>query len=170
MGIQRANTNHHQFYRLPADPAHIAAALLLGAGVGIYLWLDVATHSMFYALPITLGFALYFALSAVLLLWRAPLRHKVVLIGSFLVLIFAIRSIEWNSRKPFLRDLGAIQTGMTEVQVNSIMRSYMRSPNAGFSESSTILYRHTDEGWGNRDVGIVTFKDGRVVQVKFFPD
>jgi len=36
--------------------------------------------------------------------------------------------------------------------------------------TGTSTYRHTNEGWGNSDWGVVTFEDGRVVQTEFMPD
>jgi len=37
----------------------------------------------------------------------------------------ALYSLEWTTRKPFLRDLARIRAGMTEAEVRGIMRRYM---------------------------------------------
>jgi hypothetical protein len=34
----------------------------------------------------------------------------------------------------------------------------------------TIVYRHTNEGWGDSDWGMVEFAGGKVVKVEFSPD
>jgi hypothetical protein len=39
-------------------------------------------------------------------------------------LVLTIRTINWNSRKPFLRDLYRIKEGMTAAQVEQIMGNY----------------------------------------------
>jgi hypothetical protein len=33
-----------------------------------------------------------------------------------------------------------------------------------------VTYRHTTEGWGGSDAGVVTFEGGRVVQIEFLHD
>jgi hypothetical protein len=38
------------------------------------------------------------------------------------------------------------------------------------SAEGRINYRHTTEGWGDSDWGLVTFQAGRVSQVEFLPD
>jgi hypothetical protein len=97
-----------------------------------------------------------------------------------------ISTINWNSRKPFLRDLYRIKEGMTAAQVEQTMGDYMtgggvpagspgirldgRLIEQGATATGTISYRHTNEGWGNSDWGVVTFEGGRVVDVWFSPD
>lgn len=148
----------------------ITAALLLAVGFGLYVWMEVATHSMFYPLAATGMFAAFFALPALVLLWRAPLRVKLAFISTFLLLILVVRNVEWNSRKPFLRALDAVQVGMTAEQVDAAMRGFVRAPRTGISDYGTVSFRHTDEGWGNADVGLVTFEGERVVKVEFLGD
>ena len=125
---------------------------------------------MFYPLVATGMFAAFFALPSLLLLWRAPLRVKLAFISTFLLLILLVRNVEWNSRKPFLRALDAVQVGMTTKQVDATMRGFVRGPQTGISEYGTVSFRHTDEGWGNADIGLVTFEGGNVVKVEYLAD
>lgn len=150
--------------------AVITAVFLLAFGGIMYVWLDVGTHSLFYPLYVTGLFAAFFALPALVLMWRSPLRVKFALISTFLLFILVVRNVEWNSRKPFLRNLGDVQTGMTRPQVENIMHAYSRSPTTGVSKENIIAFRHTNEGWGDSDIGVVKFQDGRVIQVEFLAD
>ncbi|NIV29258.1 MAG: hypothetical protein GWN58_07040 [Anaerolineae bacterium] len=34
----------------------------------------------------------------------------------------------------------------------------------------TVSYRHTTQAWGNVEVGVLVFQNGRVVRVDFLPD
>lgn len=132
--------------------------------------MEIATHSMSYPLAATGMFAAFFALPALLLLWRAPLRVKLAFISTFLLLILVVRNFEWNSRKPFLRALDAVQGGMTAEQVDVTMRGFVRAPRTGISEYGTVSFRHTEEGWGDADVGVVTFVGDKVLKVEFMGD
>jgi hypothetical protein len=148
----------------------ITAIALLAIGFALYLWFEIAGHSMLYPLVATGAFAAFFALPALLLLWRAPWRTKLALISTFLLLILLVRNFEWNTRKPFLRAMNTVQMGMTPAQVDAAMRGFMRGPAQGISEYGTVVYRHTDEGWGNADIGLITFGDGQVAKVEYSPD
>ncbi len=144
----------------------MTAASLLLIGFVVYVWMEIATYSLFYPLVATGAFAAFFALPALLLLWRAPLRVKLVLVSTFLLMILIVRNVEWNSRKPFLRALDQVHAGVTTEQVDAAMRGFVRGPQTGISEFGTVSFRHTDEGWGNADVGLMTFGEGRVVRVE----
>ena len=147
--------------------AVISAILLLSSGIFLYVWLDAATHSMFYPLDATALFAAFFVLPALVLLWRAPWRVKFALVSTFLLVILMVRNFEWNTRKEFLRDLAFVESGMTRMQVENIMHAYFENQT---SDANTLAFRHTNEGWGDADVGLVTFQDGRVVHVEFLGD
>lgn len=153
-----------------ATASILTAASLLLIGFVLYVGLELATHSMFYPWIATAAFSAFFALPALVLLWRAPRRMKLVLIGSFLLLILVIRNLDWNTRKPFLRGLDNVQVGMTIAQADVPMQGFIRSPVGGISEYGTVNYRHTEESWGNADVGVVTFADGFVTRVEYLPD
>lgn len=168
MALQESQGN--KFHISFAGASIVTAVSVLVIGLGLYVWMEVATHSMFYPLAATGMFAGFFALPALLLVWRAPRRVKLALIGTFLLLIVVVRNVEWNSRKPFLRALDAVHTGMTTEQVDVTMRGLVRGPQAGVSEYGTVSFRHTDEGWGNADIGLVTFAEGRVVKVEYLGD
>jgi hypothetical protein len=147
--------------------------LILDLGLG----LAVSIYPRFVAV-----YAAFWALIGALLLQGRPNREKVLILGLFVVVLLSVRFIDWNSRKPFLRDLQRIREGMTPVQVEQIMGPYMQgggrslaSPETEVDEggeilSGTVTYRHTDEGWGDSDWGVVTFEDGRVVSTEFLPD
>lgn len=148
----------------------LAAASLLLLGFVAYTGLELATHSMFYPRLATAAFAAFFALPALVLLWRAPRRTTLLLIGGFLLLILLVRNLEWNTRKPFLRGLENVQAGMTIAQTDAAMQGFLRSPANGISEYGTVNYRHTEQGWGNADVGVVTFAGKVVSKVEYLPD
>jgi hypothetical protein len=129
-------------------------------------------------------YAAFWVLVGALLLYDRPLRVKLVVLALLVIVLFAVRFVDWNSRKPFLKDLYRIQEGMTPAQVDRIMDGYMRANDGGppgsdnqpeFGERGEIVagkvtFRHTDEGWGDSDVGVVTFENGYVTETRFLPD
>jgi hypothetical protein len=147
--------------------------LILDLGLG----LAVSIYPRFVAI-----YAAFWVLVGALLLHGRPTREKVLVLVPFVVVLFSVRFIDWNSRKPFLRDLHSIREGMTPIQVEQIMGRYMRSGGRALASpetevddggqilTGTVTYRHTDEGWGDSDWGVVTFQDGRVVETEFLPD
>jgi CheY-like chemotaxis protein len=89
----------------------------------------------------------------------------------------ALQFVDWNSRKPFLKDFYRIEEGMTSAQVDRIMASYIRENDGGLPGTERddlvdgrLIFRHTDQGWGDSDLGVVTLKSGRVTETEFFPD
>ena len=157
----------------------IALTLLLILDLG--LGLAVSVYVTFVA-----AYAAFWVLVGALLLVRRPMREKVLILAFFVVVVLSVRFIDWNSRKPFLRDFYRINEGMTESQVDQIMDGYMKGYYGGpppslrkhepqLDEQGKIItgwvtYRHTDEGWGDSDWGEVTFEDGRVVETRFLHD
>ncbi|WP_144370167.1 hypothetical protein [Myxococcus stipitatus] len=101
-----------------------------------------------------------------------------------------MRWVDWDSRKPFLRDRYSVQRGMPLEQVDAIMGHAIAGtgwPENPLTKAGTPIgalaaeprelqlgdsrvYRHTHEGWGNSDWGVVRFREGRVVEVAFLPD
>jgi hypothetical protein len=153
--------------------------------LSIFLLLDLAFAVSVYLQFVVIYAAFWILVGALLLIGR-PLREKLLILGLFLVLVVSIYFVDWNSRKPFLKDFHRIEAGMTEQQVDQIMAGYMKSygggPPASLREyepeydgqgrllTGWITYRHTKEGWGDSDWGEITFADGQVVEKRFLPD
>ncbi len=122
---------------------------------------------------------------------------RLTIILSSLISMATLYSIEWSSRKPFLRDLYSVRVGMTEQQVVKIMGKYISGTgfpanpysnpselhdNTGkaYKTESTsdgflhlpgrLVFRHSDTSEFGADWGIVSFLNGRVVDVEFSPD
>lgn len=117
-----------------------------------------------------------------LLLRKRSNQHRLWWALLAALVLFTISRIDWNTRKPFLRDLNSIQIGMSEGDVEAIMSDYMKvdrelanpptqvpSPQDIFTPE-ILVYRHTNQSWGDSDWGIVTLEEGKVVEVDFSPD
>jgi hypothetical protein len=90
--------------------------------------------------------------------------------------------IHWNTRKPFLIELGHVRIGMTAQEVDGVMNRYIKGSgiapvgrfgsdeNGQLMLKESIVYRHSNDGAFNADWGVVTFKDGKVTNVEFLPD
>jgi len=158
----------------------IAQSLITAAAFGclavlvlITLFLDfvVAAPALRIALLMTIG-VLGVTLGTLLYVSR---RTRLALIGLalFVILNVTIWTVDWNSRKPFVRDLHRIQPGMRIAEVDQIMSPYMRSPAAPgtITDDKTVGYRHTLLAWGNSDIGLVRYNaDGYVNDITFLPD
>jgi hypothetical protein len=120
---------------------------------------------------------------AVALSWHAAPAWRLLVVSVSVAATIGVRYLDWDSRKPFLRDLYSLQVGMTPQEVEAKMRGYLRGtgwPQNPFSDApldggeleigSAQVYRHTNEGWGNSDWGIVRFDGGVLVGVEFSPD
>jgi hypothetical protein len=129
----------------------------------------------------------FWLLVGALLLSGRQMRDKLLILGLFVAILFFLRSVDWNSRKPFLRSLYRIEEGMSESQVEQIMNGYTKTYGGGpppshpeyreyeYDESGGLLtgwvtFRHTDEGWGDSDWGVVAFENGLVAWIRFLPD
>ena len=158
-------------------------ALAFWFALTVFLILDLTIASSVH-LGFSAAYAAFWALVGVLILSGSPGRLRLVIVALFIAAVLSVRFMNWNSRKPFLRDFYRIEEGMTPAQVREIMGDYMGGNFGGPAGShddyvhdeqgelvaGSVTYRHTDEGWGNSDWGVVTFEDGRVVQTRFFPD
>jgi hypothetical protein len=155
---------------------------ILWIALSVFLVFDLGVSASVY-FKFTAAYAAFWVLVGALLLHGRPMREKVLILGLFLVIVFSVRFIEWNSRKPFLKDLYSIQEGMTPAQVEQIMSDYRIGGGSPFPDgpetelneqgeivTGGITYLHTDEGWGNSDWGVVIFENGRVVRIEFLPD
>ena len=149
--------------------------------LSIFLILDLGLAVSLYLRFVAI-YTAFWVLFGALLLYGRPMRQTLLILGLFVMVAFSVRFVDWNSRKPFLKDFYRIREGMTPAQVEQIMGDYMigggaplGSPKTDLNErgeivTGTVTYRHTDEGWGNSDWGVVTFENGRVVQTEFLPD
>ncbi len=176
-------------------------ALPLGVVLGLHALAD-ATFAVSLSWPWTvvilgIGIAMAFAAARTN---GVPFSAPWVVV--FCVAVLGVRFIDWDTRKPFLRDLHSLRPGMSSDDVERVMSRWMEGTgwpahpaggttlvDVGTSRTHAIesttegaaptelrlessrVFRHTNEGWGNSDWGIVRFDaDGRVVDVSFSPD
>ncbi len=92
-------------------------------------------------------------------------------------MILALLLVPWTTRKPFLHHLYSIKPGMSVAEVRKIMSRYMVDTKfANYSDSeqknlnATHYFRHSDDPMFNADFGMVTFQEGKVINVEFLPD
>lgn len=120
---------------------------------------------------------------AAILRLRAPWKQPVRVLTSVVLLFLGFVAGADTSRTRFLRDLYSIRPGMTPDQVRRIMAGYNEGtgwppnllvdrvePSGEFTVPGAIVFRHSDEPQYNSDWGVVSFKNGRVTQVRFDPD
>ena len=155
---------------------YVLLGLSFWIALSVFLILDLAGSISLYPGFVAI-YAICWALAGLLFLYSRPLREKVVILTLFLVVLCSVRFVDWNTRKPFLRALDRLTAGITEAQADEIMDGYMKgiSPMAQMDEQGgidwgTVNYRHTTEAWGNVDVGVLAFQNGRVVRVDYLPD
>jgi hypothetical protein len=161
-------------------------AVAIWFSLSIYLVLD-ASFAVSVYWQVAAIYAAFWILIGALLLVGSPRREKLLILGLLVVALLSVRFVDWNSRKPFLKDLYRVQEGMTVEQVEQIMGHHMvgsgwpadplglptRSAVAGtedLTQPDRLVYRHTNEGWGNSDWGEIRFQEGRVVEIRFLPD
>jgi hypothetical protein len=161
-------------------------AIAIWFALSIYLILDVAFAVSVYW-QVAAIYAAFWILIGALLLVGSPSREKLLILGLLVVALFSIRFVDWNSRKPFLKDLHRVQEGMTIDEVEQIMGDYMGGicypdhplglpARESVAEAEELalpdraVYRHTNEGWGDSDWGEIHFEKGRVKEVRFLPD
>ena len=146
-------------------------ALVLWLVFGAFLLADLSYAVSVYWRVLLVFAGLVLLLATVMVLGR-PMREKALVIGCALLLVLSVPLATWNSRKAFLRSLYSVRHGMTLDQVEAIMSEYMGGDvGPAVAEGIEVKsYRHTTEGWGDSDFGVVSFEDGRVVEVSFLPD
>jgi len=149
-------------------------ALLFVAAVGILVALDLMAAVSLY-LRFVAVYTAFWVLIGGLLLRGTPVRLRFMLLVVFVAQVAAIHFVDWNSRKPFLKDFDRIAEGMTEAQVDGIMGRHIKETDLppiplgeGGESVEAVVYRHTDERWGEADWGIVAFEGGRVRQKELF--
>jgi hypothetical protein len=171
----------------PSRTRYVLLGVALWIALSLFLILDLGLNLAVSIYPgFVAAYAAFWVLVSALLLYRRPRRETILVMSLFVALLATLRFIDWNTRKPFLRRLNRIRQGMTVSQVDRIMSAYQggyyggpppslrendpQFDNQGQIVTGWVTYRHTDEGWGNSDWGVVTFEDGRVVRADFQPD
>ncbi|MCB9079030.1 MAG: hypothetical protein H6631_15630 [Anaerolineaceae bacterium] len=154
----------------------LAVGLLLLIALGVFLIFDLEI-----ALSIngyfTLAYTAFWLLIGFLLLRHRPNRYKLSLLALFLTAILVIYFIDWNGRKPFLRDFHRIELGMTADQADQMMAQYIKfvGPTTQLNAQGKVLtgkvsYRPARLGWGDSDIAILTIENGQVVDLSYYPD
>lgn len=183
---QSAGHNNGDEWARTAWLRYALLALAIWFGLSIFLIMDV-TYSVSVYWQFVALYAAFCVLVGLLLLVGSPKREKLLILGLLVAVLFSLRFVDWNSRKPFLKDLYRVREGMAIEQVEQIMGHYMGGIGwparpldlpAGTSAAEPeelalpdrLVYRHTDEGWGNSDWGEIHFEEGRVVEIRFLPD
>lgn len=141
----------------------VGSLILLAA----FLFFDYAYAVSVYRVVVLLTSTIFGAY-ALFAFHGIPSKIRWGIVGIGCGLIIGLRFVDWNSRKPFLRDLLSIRQGMTYAEVDAVMGKYIHEPESQTKDS--VVYRHTNEGWGDSDCGFVSFSDGNVVAVEFSHD
>ena len=154
----------------------MAAVLVLAAAMGLYLLLDMAVAASLNPI-ISGGFALTALALGLYILNSLPVRQRVLLAGLLVTAVFAVRFVDWDGRKPFLRDFNQIQPGMTAAEVDAVMSDYIKQVSPfvarsaeGLVQTGAVSYQHTADATGDSDFGLITFAGGRVVGRTFYPN
>jgi hypothetical protein len=116
-----------------------------------------------------------FAAAGFLLLRYLQPALQMSVLAAGLIFILSVRFVDWNSRKPFLRDLYKVRLGMSVPDVQSIMGGYLTTasteePEFNKLEDELIVYRPSNEAAYNADLGEITVRSGRVVAVRYLGD
>lgn len=154
----------------------VVAVLVLLAAMGLYLLLDMAVAASLNPV-ISGGFALTALALGFYVLNSLPLRQRMLLVGMLVTAVFAVRYVDWDERKPFLRDFYQIQPGMTAAEVDAVMQDYVKQVSPfvarsaeGLVQTGAVSYQQTADAAGDADFGLITFAGGRVVGRTFYPN
>ena len=103
------------------------------------------------------------------------LEFRIAALSTGVLLILAMAFLDWNDRKPFLRDLYSLRLGMTIDELRQRMGTYLNNPNREdkdpeVKENDEIVYRHSNEAAYNADLGTVQIRNGRVHAVGYSAD
>ncbi len=97
----------------------------------------------------------------------SPIRSqpwRVAATAAAMAVVAALYFVEWTTRKPFLRDLSKIRTGMTETEVRQIMGRYLEGtgwPTSPICVASPATDGRAPEGTGSHN-GAVTSGAGHL--------
>jgi hypothetical protein len=170
----------------------------------LFLMAVCAFFEMFFPLSVlpftTAVCGIVWALAGNRILRCMKIGRRLTVVATILCLILGVRYADWNSRRPFIRDLLRIRTGMTVADVEAIMSGYMKGTGLswppiwddkpkGFNSVSpatsgavikgengemklagSLVYRHSTDGAYNADWGVVGFENEKVITVEFLPD
>ena len=153
----------------------IITLFILLASMALYLLLDLALAVSLNSI-ISGGFAVTVLALSLLLLDPWPAKRRLLVAGVLVSAVFAVRYIDWDGRKPFLRDFNQIQLGMTAEEVDEVMADYTKlaSPFAktslsGAVQMGAITYQHSTENRLDVDLAHITFAGGHVIAATFYP-
>ena len=158
---------------------YVGAALVAMCLIILYYVLE--RFLPFSVIPFSAGFCgILWVLAACSIARGSGIRvtAKLILLTSGLAMILSVRFLDWNSQKPFIRDLLTVRSGMTRPEVEAIMGRYLRpewedstdDSYHGIDPNGLVVYRPSHEAAYNADWGIVRFKNGRVDGVEFSSD
>jgi hypothetical protein len=162
------------------SPDGAIGIVLFSMVLAVYLIMDITFAVSAYWRAVALFAAALGALGS-LLGRRLGRGLRLAILALCCTATVAVRYVDWNSRKPFLRDLFSVRTGMSRADVERVMGPYAHVPqvyadrpplpgSSTMQSEAPLAYRHTTAGWGDSDVGVVHFSGGRVVSVQFYPD
>ena len=179
-GLLRGVAREHlHLWRTTGILSRFVRALVTGASLlalvgltALVLVLDFAVATPAVRTAAILGVSVLGAVLGLLLYQSRRSQATLVSLVLFVAVVGGIWGVDWNSRKPFLRDLDRVRPGMTVAEVDTIMARYDRLPVVlgTTSAQQTVSYRHTTAAWGNSDIGLIMLDAGRVVAVTFLPD
>lgn len=154
-----------------------AAVFFLVLAAGLWLAFDRFVFPISVYWPLRLGYAAIWLVLAGVMVWSGQGYGRFALLAAFAAVIVLSGYVDYDSRKPFLRDFQQVQVGMSAVDVEAVMADYGRyitirgeMDDYGRLLTGTMAFGHTHEGWGDADVGLVEVVNGRVVATKFSPD
>ena len=175
-GIAR---EHLHLWRTTGMLSRFIHALVTGTSLlalvglaALVLILDFVIATPAVRTAVVLGVSVLGAGLGLLLYQSRRSRARLVSLVLLVAVVGGIWAVDWNSRKPFLRDLDRVRPGMMVAEVDAIMARYERWPvDLGTTSArQTVSYRHTTAAWGNADIGLITLDAGHVVTVTFLPD
>jgi hypothetical protein len=101
-------------------------------------------------------------------------RGRIAAASVFLLTTSALYLAPGSSRRHFLTNLYQVKPGMTASQVTDVMVRFRVSPYHRPEDfvrgTGSIGYIHSTAPEYNGDLGLVTFKKGRVIGVRFLQD
>ena len=131
----------------------ILLAVIVGCSYCFYFFERIVPVSI---MPFSTSFgAVVFILAGLWLMQSWQARPRITVVAIYTLLILSTRFVDWNSRKPFVRDLLRLREGMTGQQVKGIMGRYVTNQDAAdvSQANATLYYRHGDRPEYNADWG-----------------